>query len=324
MLRAKMFSRELRMTTTCRTGLSDGTITTPKAALLAMGSTILLSSKSVGPTRLEPWDVVLEEHRRQSKLLGHRSGSSMPMKATESSPDNAEVSPAILPSQSPECSPCVWSSQLLEVIGFDEQKRNAMVIIANYPSPDADAKHQLKDVSKAAVDPSLAAMMKPFVAANAVVSKAIQELTNGCVLDAPLGDSTLLDDGVLNGFIPEITPLFTDATMFTNAQRGALNVVPRPALAAGLGAYRPPAALGAQLRQLGRLSASPGSVAVLSFARVAPSDCSAPRCSQCGRLPLRPTTACRGPYWPGQLSASDRFVLRRAPTLRVRRPRVHA
>jgi len=323
MLRAKMFSRELRMTTTCRTGLSDGTITTPKAALLAMGSTILLSSKSVGSTRLEPWDVVLEEHRRQSKLLVHRSGSSMPMKATESSPDNAEVRPAILPSQSPECSPCVWSSQLLEAIGFDAQKRNAMVIIANYPSPGADARHQLKDVSKAEVDPSLAAMMKPFVAANAVVGMAIQELTKR-VLDAPLGDSTLLGDGVLNGFIPKITPIFTDATMRTDAQRGALNVVPRPALAAGLGAYRPPAALGAQLRQLGRLSASPGSAAVLSLARVAPSDCSAPRCSQCGRLPLRPTTACRGPYWPGQLSASDRFVLRRAPTLRVRRPRVHA
>ena len=242
MLRAKMFSRELKMTTKCRTGLSDGTITTPKAALLAMGSTILLSSKSVGPTRLEPWDVVLEEHRRQSELLGHRSGSSMPMKATESSPVNAEVSPAILPSQSPECSPCVWSSQLLEAIGFDAQKRDRMVLIANYPSPDADARTQLEDVSKAAVDPSLAAMMKPFVAANAVVGKAIQDLT-GCVLDAPLGISTLLDDGVLNGFIPEITPVFTDTTMFTDAQRGALNVVPRPALAAGLGAYRPPSVL---------------------------------------------------------------------------------
>ena len=303
------------MTAKCRTGLSDGTITTPRAALLAMGSTILLSSKSVGPTRLEPWAVVLEEHRRQFELLGHRSGSSMPMKATESSPDNAEVSPAILPSQSPECSPCVWSSQRLEAIGFDPQKRNAMVFIANYPSPNADATNQLKDVSKAEVDPSLAAMMMPFVAANAVVGKAIEDLT-GCVLDAPLGISTLLDDGVLNGFIPEIAPLFTDTTMFTDAQLGALNVVP---LAAGLGAYRPPTALflsSASSAGCQRRLALP-----LCSARVAPSDCSAPRSSQCGRLPLRPTTACRCPC---QLSASDRFVLRRAPTLRVTRPRVHA
>ena len=102
MLGAKVFSRELRMTKLCRAGLSDGTITTPKDALLAMGSKILLSStQSVGSTRLPVWDVILEEHRRQFELLGDRSGASMPMKPAAGSPEDMKVRPAFLPHSHP-------------------------------------------------------------------------------------------------------------------------------------------------------------------------------------------------------------------------------
>ena len=84
------------MTKPCRAGLSDGTITTPKDALLAMGSKILLSSnQSVGSTRLPVWAVILEEHRRQFELLGDRSGASMPMKPAPGSPDDMKVTTGV-------------------------------------------------------------------------------------------------------------------------------------------------------------------------------------------------------------------------------------
>ncbi len=205
----------------CKTGLMSGTITTPTAALLTMGSKILQSQKSVSSTRLPPFDVACEEFRRQSVVLGARAGWSRPMRPADPSAEDTEVRPAFSPSR-PRLRPCAWSSQLLEDIGFDAQKLEKLAFIGHYPSPNADPMTQLKNVTKPKVDPSLAAMAVPSVVAGEVAKLAIQART-GSVLGARLGNSTLLPSG---GILGHFLPTFFDTTMGTNAKPGADNVVP--------------------------------------------------------------------------------------------------
>ena len=221
------------MTPECKAGLMSGTIKTPTAALLVMGSRILQTPKSVSSTRRPPFDVACDEYLRQFKLLGARAGSSMPMRPADSSPEAMKVRPAFSPSR-PRLRPCAWSSQLLEAIGFDAKKLEEFALVGHYPSPNADAKDQLKDVTNPKVDPSLAAMAVPSVVAGEVVRLAIRART-GSVLGARLGNSSLLPSGgLLNGFLPDTKPTFFDTTMFTDAKLGADNVVPQPFFAAGL------------------------------------------------------------------------------------------
>ena len=171
MLRA-WSERPLKMTPECKAGLMSGTIKTPTAALLVMGSRILQTPKSVSSTRRPPFDVACDEYLRQFKLLGARAGSSMPMRPADSSPEAMKVRPAFSPSR-PRLRPCAWSSQLLAAIGFDAKKLEEFALVGHYPSPNADAKDQLKDVTNPKVDPSLAAMAVPSVVAGEVVRLAI-------------------------------------------------------------------------------------------------------------------------------------------------------
>ena len=123
--------------------------------------------------------------------------------------------------------------QLLAAIGFDAQKLKNLAFIGHYPSPNADALHQLEDVANAKVDPSLAAMAVPSVVAGEVAKLAIRARTER-VLGARLGDSTLLPGGgILNGHLAHFLPPFFDTTMGTDAKLGADNVVPQPFSAAG-------------------------------------------------------------------------------------------
>ena len=263
----------------CKAGLRNGTITTPSAGLRAMGSKILLETPESGSSTLRPpFDVACDEYLRQSALFGERSGSSMPMMPTDSSPEDKKVRPAFSPSR-PRLRPCAWYSQLLAAIGFDPKKRAELVFIAHYPSPNAEAQNQLNNITKPKVDASLAAMAMPSVVAGEVAKLAILART-GSELGAPLGNSTLLPGGgLLNGFVPPTMLPFLDTTMLTNAQLGAENVVPQPFLAAGLVlagvvcqlcGLSTASSAGARLCQLSRCSR-------LHSLRV----CSAPRCSRC-------------------------------------------
>ena len=209
----------------CKAGLKSGTITTPTAALLAMGSNILRSQAPVSSTRLPPFVIACEEFRRQSEVLGPRAGSSMPMRPADPSPEDTKVRPAFSPSR-PRLRPWAWSSQLLEAIGFDPKKLETFAFVGHYPSPNAKASNQLKDVTKPKVDPSLASMAVPSVVAGEVARLAIQART-GSELGAHLGNSTLLPGGgILNGCLAHFLPTFFDTTMGTNAKLGADNVVP--------------------------------------------------------------------------------------------------
>ena len=231
MLRA-WSERPLKMNPDVKTGLTSGTIKTPTAALLAMGSKLLRSQVPVSSTRLPPFVVACEEFQRQSEVLGARAGWSMPMRPADPSAKDTEVRPAFSPSR-PRLRPCAWSSQLLAAIGFDPQKLEKLAFIGHYPSPNADPMTQLKDFTKPKVDPSLASMAVPSVVAGEVAKLAIRART-GSVLGARLGNSTLLPGGgILNGHLAYTMPPFSDTTMSTDAKLGADNVVPQPFSAAG-------------------------------------------------------------------------------------------